>query len=205
MLGEGRGSPFTDPAEDSYELGKIIGTDEAELLEEFMISRQVGKHFDHRFGNLLAGGNQIFDQSDLCQNLQHVGVVRERFEIEDRADRRAKQQVLRHRRVEIEPLGIVSLDEVGNSVLGKPASERLPGLQQLHGGFGISLRIQSPTQPQRIDRLVEIETDEHLGDAPRQRVRNPQPPQLRNRSSRHEYRNRYCPNVELRRFAEPGV
>ena len=170
MLGEGRGSPFTDPAEDSYELGEIIGTDEAELLEEFMISRQVGEHFDHRFGHLLAGGDQIFDQADLCQNLQHVGVVRERFEIEDRADRRTKQQVLRHRRVEIEPLGIVSLDEVGNSVLGKPASERLPGLQQLHGGFGINLRIQSPTQPQRIDRLVEIETDEHLGDAPRQRV-----------------------------------
>ncbi len=62
------------------------------------------------------------------------------------------------------------LDEVGNSVLGKPASECLPGLQQLHGGFGINLRIQSPTQPKRIDRLVEIETDQHLSDAPRQRA-----------------------------------
>ena len=125
MLGEGRGSSFTDPAEDSYELGEIIGTDEAELVEEFMISRQVGEHFDHRFGDLLAGGNQIFDQADLCQNLQHVGVVCERIEIEDRADRRAKQQVLRHRRVEIEPLGIVSLDEVGvlQPLVVRPLSE----------------------------------------------------------------------------------
>ena len=56
-----------------------------------MISWQVGEHFDHRFGHLLAGGDQIFDQPDLCQNLQHVGVVCERFEIENRADRRAKQ------------------------------------------------------------------------------------------------------------------
>ena len=41
----------------------------------------------------------------------------------------------------------------------------------MHGCSGITLRIQSPTQPQRIDRLVEIETHEHLGYAPRQCVR----------------------------------
>ena len=135
-----------------------------------MISRQVGEHFDHRFGHLLAGGDQIFDQSDLSQQLQNVGIVCERFEIEDRADRRAKQQVLRHRRVEIEPLGIVSLDKVGNPVLGKPASKCLPGLKQLHGRFGLNLRIQSPTQAQGINRLIKIETDEHLSHAPGQRV-----------------------------------
>ena len=131
LLGKRRGSRLADPAEDGDEFGQIVGADKAELLEEFVIGRQVGEHFDHGFGHLLAGRDQIFGQADLVENLQHVSIVGERFEIENGPDRRAEQQVLRDRGIGVEPLGIVGLDQVGNPVLDEPAGERLARLEQL--------------------------------------------------------------------------
>ena len=62
--------PLADPPEDGDEFRQIARADKAELLEELVIGRQVGKQLDHRLGHLFAGSDQIFGQPDLGENLQ---------------------------------------------------------------------------------------------------------------------------------------
>src|SRR5436190_9145329 len=62
------------------EFRQISSADEAELLEELVIGRQIGKQFDHRFGDLFAGGDKVVDQPHFFENLNYVDVIRERFE-----------------------------------------------------------------------------------------------------------------------------
>ena len=157
-----------DAPEDRHEFRQVIRADEAELLEELVIGRQIGEQLDHRLGHLSAGLDQVVDQPDLCQDLQHVGIVGERFEVEGRTDRRSEQQILRDRGIEVEPLGIVGLHEIGDAVLDEPTGQRFARFEQPCGRFGLGFRIEPPAQPEGIDVLVEIEAGQDLGNARRQ-------------------------------------
>ena len=48
--------------------GSSSRADEAELLEELVIGRQVGEHLGHRRGDLAAGLDQILGQPDLVEH-----------------------------------------------------------------------------------------------------------------------------------------
>ena len=101
---------------DAPKFGQFLGADKAELLEEFMIGRQTGEHLGHCPRDLAAGLDQILGQPNLVEHRANISVVGERIEIENRADRRAEQQVFRDARVRVVALRIEGLDKIGDAV-----------------------------------------------------------------------------------------
>ena len=97
-------------------------------------------------------------------------VVGERLELEGGTDRCSEQQVLRHRGIGVEPFRIISFDEVGDLVFEQPAGQRLTRFEQPRGRLRFAFGIEAPTQAQTVDVTVRVESGEHLGDAPRQRL-----------------------------------
>ena len=130
VLVEGCGPAIADPPENCLEFRQVVGADEAELLEERVVRRQVGEQLDHGLGDLLAGLDQVLGQTDLVEHLPHISVVGEGVELERRADRGSEQQVFGDRGVGVEALGVVGLDEVGDAVLDEPPGERAARLEQ---------------------------------------------------------------------------
>src|SRR6266851_4040399 len=156
---------LVDAAEDGLELRQGAGADEAVLLEELVLGRQIGEQFDHRLRHLLAHGDEIVGQPDLVEDAQDIGVLGEEIEIEGGSDRRAEQQVLGERGVGVVALGVVALDEMGDALLGEAAGERVARLDHALGDVGPLLQIEPAAQPEGIDVLVEIDPPEDLDRA----------------------------------------
>ena len=161
--------PATETAKNRDEFRQIGSADETELLKELVIGREVGEQVDHRFGYFFAGCDKVVDQPYLFENLNYVDVVGERFEIESGTDRGSEQQVLRDRGIEIEPVGVVGLDEFGDLILGETAGESPARFQQLCGRFRVGFGVEPPAQSQAVDNLLQVESGQYFYDAPRQR------------------------------------
>ena len=72
-------SPFAAraPADDRLVLGKLVGADEGELLEQRMSRRQAAEDLRHRLGDLRAHGGEVVGQALGLQRLAEAGVLGE--------------------------------------------------------------------------------------------------------------------------------
>ena len=120
-----RDAAAVEGAQNGGERRQIIGADEAELLKKFMLVGQVGEHLGHHRGNLPADVYEIVGQPDLVEDLQHIGVVGKRLEVENRPDRRPEKKVFGDARIGVVLLDIIGLDEFGDVVRDQTAGERV--------------------------------------------------------------------------------
>ncbi len=132
--------------------GQLIGSDEAELLEEGMAGWQIGKEFDHGFGNLLAHMQQVLHQTFMLEQLDQERTVDQPRIVKAAACSRCPEQhVFDQAQILVVAVGIKRFDQAGKARLPQSIGDRPTTFQKLHRQVGIMIGVDKAPQAKLID------------------------------------------------------
>src|SRR3954452_16307410 len=92
-------------------------------------------------------------------------IAGERLEIENRANRRAEQQVFRDASIRVVTLRVVGFDQIGDLVGGEAVAQRAPRLQQSLGQLWVGADVEPRAQAEIVNVGLEIEPCQQFDDA----------------------------------------
>ena len=167
-LGHRLGALAAQSLQQQADIGQLVGRDEAVLPEQRVVGRQVGEELDHGFSDGKAHAQQVLVQAEVLEDRLHVGIGGQIVAVELLADRRAEQEILRHRQVLVVFLGVERLDQAGIARVLQPAVQGVAGLQDLLGKVGPPGGVDRAAQAEGVDVLVELHLLERMHHAGQQ-------------------------------------
>ena len=140
----------------------FIGTEKAELIEEGVAGRQVGKDFDHRLGQLPARSEQRLAEAGIANDLPDKGMLGQTVDIEGVAGRRAEQQVFGKRRVGVVACPVEGLDQRRLLRFVEPVVQSRPRRQHRFGQIRPFVRIDRAAQAELIQVVAQVDQTQHV-------------------------------------------